>query len=746
MRSFSDFARARRAVPVGMVIAGTLLPTTHFGASATAVAHPAFQRVAYRGHSFEVPSSWRVIYLSDHRRACVRFDRHTVYLGTPPLNQECPSLLVGTTEAMLIAPASRGAAPVSVENKVARRITVVSQRMRITATFGTRPQVIDRILASAHLPRPVRPLTKASSALAAPSAATVPRLPARATAFHGRGFDTCAAPSNAAMDAWRAHSPYRAIGIYLGGSDAACAQPNLTASWLRRQAGRGWHFLPLYVGPQAAFGELTTSSARQGTAAATDAARRARRLGFGRMTPVFYDMEGYPPWQSARVLRFLSAWSIRLRALGFYSGVYSSSSSGVADLARQYGRGRYAMPDVIWDALWNGRANTLDSVFRPGQWVDHHRVHQYAGNVTQTFGGVTMNIDKDWLNVRVCDPHPRMSQTTAQRNATASPSQAVTRASGIVDAFYRGNGGGLRHLRQVPGEGWHAPADLGGRLESQPSAVTLADGRTMVIYRGTDGHLWQVRSGTAGWSQPRVLPRLGTLGGRPVAVAQHGGVDVFWKDSSGARLSFAEYRPGLGWNGPQRLGGKLASDPSPVISSSGVIHVFWKGQNGSLWQVVRRPSGLWNSPENLGAGRLGSQPQGAARPDGKIEVFWRGGNGKDVRAAIVGANGRRQGPYVLSGNMPVSAPTVVSSGGLVHVFFTGNDGLLWQVVPTRAGGWGPPPQLVASQLKSPPFAFSGPGQQRIQVLWNGPRGKLRWLSLSREDQASSPRDIGGPMP
>src|SRR5215510_11780005 len=143
---------------------------------------------------------------------------------------------------------------------------------------------------------------------------------------------------------------------------------------------------------------------------------------------------------------------------------------------------------------------------------------------------------------------------------------------------------------------------------------------------------------------------------------------------------------------------------SPVISSSGVIHVFWKGQNGNLWQVVRGPSGLWNSPQDLGAGRLGSQPQGAARPDGTIEVFWRGGTGKDMRAAVVGANGHRQGPYVLSGNMPLSAPTVVSTGGLVHVFFTGNDGLLWQVVPTRAGGWGPPPELVASKLQSPPFA------------------------------------------
>src|SRR5437773_2297321 len=89
VRSLSGFARARRAVPVGMAIAGTLLPTTHFGASATAVAHPAFQRVAYRGHSFEVPRGWRVIHLSDHRRTCVRFDRHVVYVGTPPVNQEC---------------------------------------------------------------------------------------------------------------------------------------------------------------------------------------------------------------------------------------------------------------------------------------------------------------------------------------------------------------------------------------------------------------------------------------------------------------------------------------------------------------------------------------------------------------------------------------------------------------------------------------------------------------------------------
>ena len=51
------------------------------------------------------------------------------------------------------------------------------------------------------------------------------------------------------MQAWR-HSRYRAVGVYIGGSDLACAQPNLTPSWLRDQAAAGWHFVPMYVGPR----------------------------------------------------------------------------------------------------------------------------------------------------------------------------------------------------------------------------------------------------------------------------------------------------------------------------------------------------------------------------------------------------------------------------------------------------------------------------------------------------------------
>ena len=42
------------------------------------------------------------------------------------------------------------------------------------------------------------------------------------TAFSGKGFDTCVAPSDGQMDDWYAHSPYRGVGVYIGGSLYAC--------------------------------------------------------------------------------------------------------------------------------------------------------------------------------------------------------------------------------------------------------------------------------------------------------------------------------------------------------------------------------------------------------------------------------------------------------------------------------------------------------------------------------------------
>jgi hypothetical protein len=426
------------------------------GASAgTQAVNGLFQQVTYRGYTFQVLSNWRVVRLALAPQTCVRFDENVLYLGLPSSNENCPSLVAGTsTEAVLIEPARSSLAVSSVEDPVDRRIMVTAPGIRITATFNQHVGQIDRFLQRASLPQPVidapdpnqpvlsaaarepiTPDTQAPSAMAVGAtllAADEPMLSDADENYTGLGFDACTAPSAAYMLAWRNHSPYRAIGIYLGGSDAACDQPNLTPTWLLQSALGGWHFIPMYVGPQAEFGELSAPT-QQGTAAADDAVMLAKRLGFGPRTPLYYDMEAYLPGETTAVLQFLSAWTSALHGLGYLSGVYSSSDSGISDLARQYFGHTYAMPDVIFDAWWNGQANTSDPVFSGGQWPNHMRIHQFQGNVTQTYGGDTIPIDQDFMDVQLPipapppPPSPKPTPTpTPKSSPTMTPSPGPT--------------------------------------------------------------------------------------------------------------------------------------------------------------------------------------------------------------------------------------------------------------------------------------------------------------------------------
>jgi hypothetical protein len=706
------------------------------GAAAAPAASHAYRTLHYRGHSFEVPRGWRVVTLDQHRRTCVRFDRHAVYIGVPPRDQACPSSLVGTTEAMLIEPGPQRVVPYSAEDQVTRRITVIARGLRIVASFGSKPGTIKQILRGAGLPPPVSavpggPGKEGEAGWNGEPAATAlaPPLPSRVTNYHGFGFDTCAAPSKSTMRAWR-KSPYRAIGIYIGGSDAACAQPNLTPGWLSQQAADGWHFIPTYVGPQAAFGELTASSASQGAAAAKDAAQQARRLGFGPRTPLYYDMEAYHPSQRVRALKFESAWTTTLHSLGYSSGVYSSASSGIADLAHEFGRGTYAMPDIIFVARWNGQANTQDDVFHGGEWNHHMRVHQYSGNVTQTYGGVLVQIDQDWVNVKLATP-----------TGTPAPARALIEANGTHQVFYRGTDNDLWRLQRKPGRDWTHGTDLGGSLDSQPSVVLAPNGRRVVFYRGADGMLWQASSGTAGWSAPRSLSRFGVLGGRPWAVSDaSGAIDVFWRNFPSSTLWYAQRTPGLGWSKPRRLASGLDSAPSPVVSSPGVIQVFWKGQGNDLWQVTRNQAGRWGSSARLGMGPLGGWPHATAQPDGETQVFWR--HQGMIMDAFRTASGGWSGPGSLGAETSQSPPVPVSAAGIVHVLFVGSDSQLWQSVRSRAGHWRGPSPLLPGPLTSTPFAGSRPNKGRIDVFWKDASGRLWWTSVSSVGHASSPHVLG----
>jgi Rv2525c-like, glycoside hydrolase-like domain len=216
------------------------------------------------------------------------------------------------------------------------------------------------------------------------------------------GFDSCTAPSLAAMSAYRSH--YAAAGVYIGGANTGCGYGNLSKGWIASAAAMGYGMLPTYVGPQAPCwgfnGQLINpaSAAAQGTAAGADAVTDAQYFGLPKGSPVYYDMEAYRGSTSCTtaVLAFLGAWDRRVVAGGYVTGVYSSQDSGIADmqaaaLAKTAG---FTPPQAVWIALWDNQATLQDGTLA---WPTAARDKQYAGNVNVSIGGYPLNIDKDYV-------------------------------------------------------------------------------------------------------------------------------------------------------------------------------------------------------------------------------------------------------------------------------------------------------------------------------------------------------------
>src|SRR5215471_10059992 len=72
----------------------------------------------------------------------------------------------------------------------------------------------------------------------------------KAGLFTGYAFDACNAPTIDSLAAWL-ESPYRALGIYIGGANRACSNTQLSPDWTATAVATGWSLIPLYVGLQA---------------------------------------------------------------------------------------------------------------------------------------------------------------------------------------------------------------------------------------------------------------------------------------------------------------------------------------------------------------------------------------------------------------------------------------------------------------------------------------------------------------
>ena len=288
-------------------------------------------------------------------------------------------------------------------------------------------------------------LVMASPAMAEATSAVAYPAEAAMTRYSGPGFDTCTAPSLAAIVAW-GRSPYRAIGVYIGGVNRGCSQPQLTARWVTEVSERKWWLLPLYVGlqpPCVVNGRsrparteavrpadqtiVPSEAASQGRAAADDAAAEAGALGMGYGSAVYDDIEDYPTADTAcraAVLRFVSGWTRELHRLGYLAGVYANLSSGAPDLSSVYTSRSYARPDALWIARWDRNASLASwAGVRGSRWAVHRRVKQYRGGHNETYGGVTIKIDSDVVDAPVATvAHGYRVTSASPLNARAGPS------------------------------------------------------------------------------------------------------------------------------------------------------------------------------------------------------------------------------------------------------------------------------------------------------------------------------------
>jgi len=182
--------------------------------------------------------------------------------------------------------------------------------------------------------------------------------------------------------------------------------------WVPRVVAQGWRIIPIYVGPQAPCTSYhvtidAENPDQHGAAIGRDAVARARVVGLPPGAPIYYDLEAYRGTDVAcgdAVNAFLSAWVREVHAAGYKAGLYATPESGLAAQVRAAANPGLATVDAIWIARWSGSPNLFGydpKVLPASMWSQRSRIHQYLGDHDETWGGVTLNIDSNWVDAPV---------------------------------------------------------------------------------------------------------------------------------------------------------------------------------------------------------------------------------------------------------------------------------------------------------------------------------------------------------
>src|SRR6266508_1173816 len=493
-----------------------------------------------------------------------------------------------------------------------------------------------------------------------------------------KGIDACTAPSLDTLRAFWNGTPYGDLGIYLGGVNRACGQPNLTASWVSQAVDIGWSFLPIWVGPEAPcfsynyakFSNDPATAAAQGQQEASGAIAAAQSVGFARGSVVYYDMEAYGTTCSPAVQAFIGGWTSALHAAGWKAGMYGSCTN-VGDFAMANPR-----PDALWFAHWDGVPGPIDPNCPATQpWSTDRIVKQWKGPHTETSNGATLEVDGDCADGIVA---PIAHGTLPFCSDSPDKTPQLDRR---MDLFARGSSNQLLHRWYAYGA-WSGWENLGGTLSSAPTAVSWAPGRIDVFARGASNQLLHRSWASGTWSGWENLG--GVLSSAPdVAAWGSGRLDVFVR--GGSNLLYHRWFSGGRWSaGWENLGGTLSSAPGAVSWGFGRVDVFARGASN---QLLHRSwaSGGWSGWENLG-GVLSSAPDVAAWGSGRLDVFVRGGANQAWHRWFSG--GRWSAGWENLGGTLSSGPGAVSWGsGRVDVFARGASNQLIHRWYTGGVGW-----------------------------------------------------------
>lgn len=297
--------------------------------------------------------------------------------------------------------------------------------------------------------------------------------------WRGYAFDTCRSPSIARMKTWWEKSEFKAVGIYTSGNSRACPtdgtgaknnpkNPNLTPSWVKQVADMGWSFIPIHVGYQApcftrpkstkkVMSTDLVEAASQGKSDAQEAVTANQKFGFKPGSVIYLDIEAFPRGATCdnAVLAFTDAWTKELHEQGYKSGLYSSGASAIKLIsdARTKNENFMTWPDHMWTARWSGSPlSGVDKYLSTKFWTDGQRIHQYTGGTLVKRGGVTINIDKNFMtvgkgSVATTDPQPcgvRMSWSgyptlkSKSKDARVKTLQCLLKEAGFYEAAISG--------------------------------------------------------------------------------------------------------------------------------------------------------------------------------------------------------------------------------------------------------------------------------------------------------------------